>query len=151
MSRCYIIVEVFVAIAFAGCHMNHTADTIVAINFPLEYYNYYCTGIAVSLYTCSYIFIPHAGDVYHQASTITASMHRIEAQTRTAEQNMVDAYKIANATTTHNIHKARHHIPLVDAYVLNITELMWKSQTYPGVRGDIPMARIHFSVSCIGK
>lgn len=89
--------------------------------------------------------------MYHQASGITASMHRIEAQTRTAEQNMVDAYKIANATTTHNIHKARHHIPLVDAYILNIAELMWKSQTYPGVRGDIPMARIHFSVSCIGK
>jgi len=90
------------------------------------------------------------GNLLHQSATSTAALHLVEQNTRQAENSMINAYKTSLATTTHNIKKARHPNPLLDAYVLNVGELMWRSQTYPGVRGSIPTSRIHFSSACIG-
>ena len=37
----------------------------------------------------------------------------------------------------------------LDVYILSITELIWRSTAYPGIKGTLPTARMHFSAACI--
>ena len=39
----------------------------------------------------------------------------------------------------------------IDVHILNVTEMMWRNQIYPPIRGDIPSCRIHFGAACIGN
>jgi hypothetical protein len=98
----------------------------------------------------SKLFLWCAGDMYHQASATTGALHLVETHTRTAERNMTDAWKTSQATTINNIKKARHPNPQLDMFVLNISEQMWRTTAYPGIRGAIPSARVHFGAACVG-
>ena len=118
------------------------------------------------------------GDLYNLAASPTAEILRAEASTSTgiAEYDMIAAYKTSitpvlsslssfssmlstsgdgnNSNATHKKKKdklMRHATTSLDAYVLNVGELIWRSQIYPKVSGSIPSARLHFSACCLGK
>jgi hypothetical protein len=45
--------------------------------------------------------------------------------------------------------KAKQAQALLDVHILSITELIWRSTAYPGIKGTLPSARMHFSAACI--
>lgn len=47
--------------------------------------------------------------------------------------------------------KAKRGQALLDVHVLSITELIWRSTDYPGIKGTLPCARMHFSAACIAR
>ena len=64
---------------------------------------------------------------------------------------MVDSFNTSQAQLKFNITKARHPNPKLDVYLLNVNEMIWRSQDYPPIKGNIPTSRIHFGDSCIGR
>lgn len=69
------------------------------------------------------VLLRPAAELSHQVHTIAGSM----AATKKAK-------------------RAEAHL---DVYILSITELIWRSTAYPGIKGTLPSARMHFSAACI--
>lgn len=71
------------------------------------------------------------------------------------------AHHLAAAELSHQVHtiagsmqttkKAKLAQAHLDVFVLSITELIWRSMAYPGVKGTLPSARMHFSAACISR
>jgi hypothetical protein len=93
----------------------------------------------------------HLTDVYHQASKLSGSLHILEQDTRHAEMQMMNSYKLSQASSQFNIHKAKHSSPTVDIVFLNLRDTMWRTQIYPPIKGKLPTSRIHFGAAVISN
>jgi hypothetical protein len=45
--------------------------------------------------------------------------------------------------------KGKRAEALLDVHVLSVSELIWRSTAYPGIKGTLPPARMHFGAACI--
>ena len=91
-------------------------------------------------------------DIIQQSSTLSGLLHLREKDTRKAEQEMVDAYKLAKSQVAYNAKRARHPNPYLDVFFYDIKHERWSTKKFPKLTGSpsLPKSRIHFSASCIG-
>ncbi len=93
----------------------------------------------------------HVADIYRQAANLSGSLHLLEQDTRIAELNMMNRYKLSQASSAFHIHQAKHSTGHLDIVFLNLHEMMWRTQIYPPIKGKLPVCRIHFGAACISN
>lgn len=93
----------------------------------------------------------HIADIYRQAANLSNSLHLLEQDTRLAELQMMNSYKLSQASTAFNIHSAKHSTNHLDIVFLNTKEAMWRTQIYPPIKGKLPVPRIHFGAAVISN
>jgi hypothetical protein len=89
-------------------------------------------------------------ETYADAARLVGTLHQFETESRVAEIGLVANWNLSQATKAQNLKAARHPNPQLDIIFLNVVEMMWKTQTYPSIKGNIPSSRIHFGAACIG-
>lgn len=82
--------------------------------------------------------------VYHQASQSAGLVAQLEAQTREAENAMLQEWYNSQALHEYNKRTAKHPKTNLDVFILSITDMVWQ-QKRKDIKGIKPSARAHFS------